>query len=91
MMDVFVMIKLGLKLTAQKKHVLNNKTLSAERYILEIQSSEVMLMHDNSKLQVDRVVQHILDQIGIDSMIYSTKSLDSNPTEIIWKKKNLIY
>lgn len=43
-----------------------------------------MLMDDNARHHVARVVQHYLEEVGINSIVWPARSPYLNPIENIW-------
>lgn len=92
-----VMVWAGISLTGRTELVVINGSLTAERYIEEILDNHVvpyapyigqgfMLMQDNARPHVARVVQQYLAQVEIDTMAWAANSPDLNPMENLWDK-----
>lgn len=80
----------GISLTGRTELVIVNGTLTAERYILEVLDQHVvsyapyigrgfLLMQDNARPHIARVVRNYLEEVEIDTMAWPARSLDLNP------------
>ena len=91
-----IMIWGGISPTARTDLVLlNNGTINAERYILDVLQDHVvpfapyvgpnfLLMQDNARPHTARIVQNYLQEVGINTMDWPARSRDFNPTEHLW-------
>lgn len=75
--------------------VINNRSLTGERYIQDILQQHVvpfvpyigenlLLMQDNARPHVARVVRNYLDEIQINTLAWPARSPDLNPIENLW-------